>query len=116
MARKPKTSGYGEGSVDAVLSVDDIAREAERIATEAPPLDALDALVPGDPFVTIDALRAGYGRMEILHGFSLRVGKGQSLCLIGPNGAGKSTVLHSIFGFTNIMGGASSSAVPMLQR
>ncbi len=108
MAGKPdksKMSGYGEGSVDAVLSVDDIAREAERIATEAPPLDTLDALVPGDAFVAIDALRAGYGRMEILHGFSLRVGKGQSLCLIGPNGAGKSTVLHSVFGFTNIMGG-----------
>ena len=109
MARKPakrKMSGYGEGSVDAVLSVDDIAREAERIADEAPPLAALDALVAGESFVAIDALRAGYGRMEILHDFSLRVGKGQSLCLIGPNGAGKSTVLHSIFGFTNIMSGS----------
>src|SRR3546814_709687 len=44
--------------------------------------------------------------MEILHGVSLRVGKGQSLCLIGPNGAGKSTVLHSIYGFTRITGGS----------
>jgi branched-chain amino acid transport system ATP-binding protein len=44
--------------------------------------------------------------MEILHDFSLRVGRGQSLCLIGPNGAGKSTVLHSIFGFTNIFSGS----------
>ena len=44
--------------------------------------------------------------MEILHEFSLRVGKGQSLCLIGPNGAGKSTVLHSVFGFTNIFSGS----------
>ena len=43
--------------------------------------------------------------MEILHGFNLRVGRSQSLCLIGPNGAGKSTVLHSIFGFTNIYSG-----------
>jgi branched-chain amino acid transport system ATP-binding protein len=43
--------------------------------------------------------------MEILHGIDLQVGAGQSLCLIGPNGAGKSTVLHSIYGFTNIMGG-----------
>jgi len=100
-----KTTGYGQGSVEAVLSVDDIAREAEQIATEAPPIDALEALMPGDSFVSIEHLRAGYGRMEILHEFSLRVGKGQSLCLIGPNGAGKSTVLHSIFGFTNIMAG-----------
>ena len=50
-------------------------------------------------------LRAGYGKMEILHDFNLQVGKGQSLCLIGPNGAGKSTILHSIFGFTRIFSG-----------
>jgi branched-chain amino acid transport system ATP-binding protein len=43
--------------------------------------------------------------MEILHGISLRLGAGQSLCLIGPNGAGKSTVLHSIYGFSRITGG-----------
>ncbi len=47
--------------------------------------------------------------MEILHDFSLRVGRRQSLCLIGPNGAGKSTVLHSIFGFTNIFSGTIST-------
>src|SRR3546814_13084154 len=46
--------------------------------------------------------------MQILHEFSLQIGKGQALCLIGPNGAGKSTVLHSIFGFTNIYGGRVS--------
>jgi branched-chain amino acid transport system ATP-binding protein len=43
--------------------------------------------------------------MQILYGFDLRVGAGQSLCLIGPNGAGKSTVLHSIYGFTRVFGG-----------
>ena len=53
----------------------------------------------------IDNLRAGYGKMEILHDIDLQVGKGQSLCLIGPNGAGKSTILHSIFGFNNILDG-----------
>src|SRR3546814_5537960 len=53
----------------------------------------------------MEGLRAGYGKMQILHGFDLQVAKGQALCLIGPNGAGKSTVLHSIFGFTNIYGG-----------
>ncbi len=53
----------------------------------------------------IDGLRAGYGKMEILHDFNLQVARRQSLCLIGPNGAGKSTVLHSIFGFTDIYDG-----------
>ena len=35
--------------------------------------------------------------MEILHDFSLRIGRGQSPCLIGPNGAGKSTVLFNFW-------------------
>jgi branched-chain amino acid transport system ATP-binding protein len=94
------------GDVAAIMSVDDVQREAERIAENAPAIEALDALVEGDNFLTVDQLRAGYGPMEILHDFSLRVGRGQSLCLIGPNGAGKSTVLHSIFGFADVMGGS----------
>lgn len=92
-------------SSEAILSVDAVAHEAGRMAASAPPVSELDALAGGEAFLSIDGLNAGYGRMQILHDFSLRVGRGQSLCLIGPNGAGKSTVLHSIFGFTNIMGG-----------
>jgi branched-chain amino acid transport system ATP-binding protein len=100
-----KASGYHTGGVEVVMSVEAVAREAAQIAAEAPTPEALTALVKGETFLAIDKLRAGYGRMEVLHDFSLRVGKGQSLCLIGPNGAGKSTVLHSIFGFTNIFSG-----------
>ncbi len=103
--RRRRISGYGEGGVDVVMSVDAVAREAERIAAQAPKPEALLHLAGGEAFVSIEKLRAGYGRMEILHDFELRLGKGQSLCLIGPNGAGKSTVLHSIFGFTNIFSG-----------
>jgi branched-chain amino acid transport system ATP-binding protein len=101
---RQKTPDFGD--VAAVMSVDDVQREAERIAAEAPSVDALNALVKGENFLAVDHLRAGYGPMEILHDFSLRVGKGQSLCLIGPNGAGKSTVLHSIFGFADVMDGS----------
>ncbi len=97
--------GYHAGGVDVVLSVDAVAREAAEIAAQAPTAQALRALAGDAPFLEIDGLRAGYGRMEILHDFDLSVGRGQSLCLIGPNGAGKSTVLHSIFGFTNIFAG-----------
>ncbi|MBT7956862.1 MAG: ATP-binding cassette domain-containing protein, partial [Rhodospirillaceae bacterium] len=100
-----KISGYGLGDVETVISVDDVQREAEKLAAEGPSRSDLDALVDGEPLVQIDNLVAGYGKMEILHNFDLRVGKGQSLCLIGPNGAGKSTILHSIYGFTNIMNG-----------
>ena len=101
-------SGYGLGGVDTVMSVDDVAREAEGLSADAPTLEQLSALTPGDPYLSIDGLVAGYGKMEIIHEFDLRVGAGQSLCLIGPNGAGKSTILHSIYGFTNITDGAVS--------
>lgn len=43
-------------------------------------------------------LRANYGRVEILHGISLKIRKGEIATLIGANGAGKSTVLKSISG------------------
>ena len=88
------------------MSVDQIAKEAASIAASGPSKADLDKLANNDAFLVIEDLRAGYGKMEILHDFSLRIGKGQALCLIGPNGAGKSTVLHSIFGFTNIFSGS----------
>jgi len=68
-------------------------------------VEQLDALAGGEPLLAVDELVAGYGAMQVLHGVSLRVARGQSLCLIGPNGAGKSTVLHSIFGLTDIASG-----------
>jgi len=103
-----KISGYGMGKVDVVMSVDQVGKEAAKIAAEGPSLKALNKLAKDEAFLTIDDLCAGYGKMQILHDFTLKVGKGQSLCLIGPNGAGKSTVLHSIFGFTNIFSGKIS--------
>jgi len=99
-------SGYGTGGVDVVMSVDQVAKEAASIAAAAPKVAELEKLAGDDVLLTISDLCAGYGKMQILHDFSLRVGRGQSLCLIGPNGAGKSTVLHSIFGFTNIFSGS----------
>ena len=106
--KKGTISGYGTGGVDSVLSVDQVAKEAASISSEAPQAKELESLISGQPFLKIEKLRAGYGKMEILHEFNLSIGNGQSLCLIGPNGAGKSTVLHSIFGFTNIYTGKIS--------
>ncbi len=96
-----KISGYGEGSVNTVISVDAVAREAAQLAKDRPSVTKLESLTTGESLISIDRLVAGYGKMEILHGLDLRLGKGQSLCLIGPNGAGKSTILHSMYGITN---------------
>jgi len=101
---KKRASGYHMGDVETVISVEDVNRQAMAMA-EVIGLDKISELANNDPFVSINNLKAGYGKMEILHDLNLQVAKGQSLCLIGPNGAGKSTILHSIFGFTNIFSG-----------
>jgi branched-chain amino acid transport system ATP-binding protein len=103
--RSDLVDGGYHGGVGAVISVDEVARQALTIAQDVS-VEQLEDLAKRSPHVRIDSLSAGYGQMEILHSFNLRVGRGQSLCLIGPNGAGKSTVLHSIFGFTNISCGS----------
>jgi len=100
-----RSVGYHLSDVDTVISVDDVAREAQALGRQGVSSEQLGVLAGDKPFVSIKGLTAGYGKMEILHDFELQVGKGQSLCLIGPNGAGKSTVLHSIYGFTNIFSG-----------
>ena len=100
-----KASGLGGAKAEVISFADYVAGEAGRVDKEGPPREQLAELAGPDPVLKIDSLVAGYGKMEILHGIDLQVSAGQSLCLIGPNGAGKSTVLHSIYGFTNIMGG-----------
>jgi branched-chain amino acid transport system ATP-binding protein len=72
----------------------------------APPTRArLAELAGGEPHLALLDLHAGYGKMEVLHGIDLLVGRGQSLCIIGPNGSGKSTVLNALFGIADVLGG-----------
>jgi len=105
MTNNAEAGTGGNGDDYKPMSVDDVARETMKIAKKGPSKDDITKLSGNNPFLIIEDLRAGYGKMEILHSFNLKVSRGQSLCLIGPNGAGKSTVLHSIFGFTNIFSG-----------
>lgn len=51
-------------------------------------------------------VRAGYGRIEVLHGIDLTVGEGEILTIVGANGAGKSTLLRAISGVVRISGGS----------
>ncbi|MFQ5882985.1 MAG: ABC transporter ATP-binding protein [Candidatus Methylomirabilales bacterium] len=101
-----KSRGFAGADVETTPSVDEVTGEAGQIIKRGPSRERIAELAGKEPVLQIDGLVAGYGKMEILHGIDLQVSAGQSLCLIGPNGAGKSTVLHSIYGFTNIMGGA----------
>ncbi len=47
-AKKGAVSGYGGGSVDVVMSVDQVAKEAASIAANAPTVAELDAMITGD--------------------------------------------------------------------
>jgi branched-chain amino acid transport system ATP-binding protein len=55
-----------------------------------------DALAP--PVLELCGVRAGYGRIEVLHGIDLVVPRGTVVGLLGPNGAGKTTTLGVIGG------------------
>ena len=54
----------------------------------------------------LDAVSAGYGETEILHGVDLQVDRGEIVVVVGPNGAGKSTAMKAVFGLLNITAGA----------
>jgi branched-chain amino acid transport system ATP-binding protein len=55
--------------------------------------------------LNIADLHAGYGKIGVLHGVDLRVGRGEIVALLGPNGAGKSTLLRAISGLLAPTGG-----------
>jgi branched-chain amino acid transport system ATP-binding protein len=46
----------------------------------------------------VEGLRAGYGPVEVLHGFDLDVGEGEIVVVLGANGAGKTTTMRAISG------------------
>jgi len=50
------------------------------------------------PTLELRDVRAGYGRIEVLHGVNLTIPAGTVFALLGPNGAGKTTTLAVISG------------------
>jgi branched-chain amino acid transport system ATP-binding protein len=50
-------------------------------------------------------LRAGYGKVDVLHGITLEVNASECVALVGANGAGKSTTLKCICGLIEARSG-----------
>lgn len=55
--------------------------------------------------LAIENLTSRYGRIEVLHGISLNVQRGEIVTLVGSNGAGKTTLIRAISGVQPIAGG-----------
>ena len=58
--------------------------------------------------LTVDSLRAGYGRATVLHDVTLDVASGEIVTVIGSNGAGKSTLVQTIVGLLSARAGSIS--------
>jgi branched-chain amino acid transport system ATP-binding protein len=56
---------------------------------------------PMQSLVSVENVHTFYGKSHILHGVSLRVGKGEVVGLLGRNGVGKSTTLKTIMGLVS---------------
>ena len=54
----------------------------------------------------VQSLRAGYGRVPILHGIDLTVHDGEIVGVLGHNGMGKSTLLKTLIGLVPANGGS----------
>ncbi|MGF6722763.1 branched-chain amino acid transport system ATP-binding protein [Paraburkholderia sp. GAS41] len=77
------------------------------------------------PILDVEGLSVRYGKVEALHGASIKVRPGQIVSVIGPNGAGKSTLLNAIMGELPVNGRAKGvilhqnedvSAMPVEKR
>jgi branched-chain amino acid transport system ATP-binding protein len=58
-----------------------------------------------DADLTLEQVRAGYGRTVVLDGVSLSLRSGATLAVLGRNGVGKTTLLSTIMGHTTLHGG-----------
>jgi polar amino acid transport system ATP-binding protein len=50
----------------------------------------------GGPILRLEGVCKRFGKLEVLRGIDMEVGRGEVVCVIGPSGSGKSTLLRCI--------------------
>jgi len=58
-----------------------------------------------EPILDIRNIRVRYAGLPVIHGLSMTVDPGETVCVVGSNGAGKSTLLRSIMATQRAFGG-----------
>jgi phospholipid/cholesterol/gamma-HCH transport system ATP-binding protein len=71
------------------------------LATEVENTDSLDPEV----MVSLRDVRVSYGDVEILHGITFDVKRGETLVILGGSGSGKSTLLRTLVGLEKASSG-----------
>jgi len=71
------------------------------LATEVENTDSLDSEV----MVSLRDVRVSYGEVEILHGITFDVKRGETLVILGGSGSGKSTLLRTLVGLEKASSG-----------
>jgi branched-chain amino acid transport system ATP-binding protein len=71
---------------------------------QAPLLRSRNGDISG-PMLSVQALRAGYGRKQVVFDVDLEVQPGEILGILGHNGSGKSTTIRTILGVMPALGG-----------
>lgn len=64
----------------------------------------------------VEDLHVAYGKAEVVHGASFKVGEGEFVVMLGRNGAGKSTILHAVSGLAPSRAGRVTFAGQDLSR
>ena len=64
-----------------------------------------DSFERADVVLQVADLRAGYGRVPVLHGVNLQIHEGEAVGIVGHNGMGKTTLLKVIMGLMPSTGG-----------
>ena len=61
------------------------------------PVRAGAGVTTASPLLSVDRLRAGYGKAQVLDGVSFSIGH-EAVCVVGRNGMGKSTLCNTLMG------------------
>ena len=68
------------------------------------------------PLLEIRCIKVRYSGLPVLHGVSLAVNAGETVCVVGANGAGKSTILRAVMGAQRAFEGQILLAGREIQR